>query len=236
MLVGFARLSEYEPEADLAAQRRALAAAGVEKVFVGASTLKGRQPAREAALSFMREGDCLVVARPDRIARTPGEMLKLADGLARRGIGFVVLSGFGPTLDTRDRSSAPLLNALRGVAAWAKADRRELQRAGIERTRRADPDKYARAGKTRVSAGAIQALAADGFGPTRIAAILRINRGSVYRYLPEGYRVTPKPKRVPRERLDTRTIKTLLAAGVGPSKVAASLGCSQSSVRRLSSV
>jgi DNA invertase Pin-like site-specific DNA recombinase len=45
-----------------------------------------------------------------------------------------------------------------------------------------------------VSAGAIQALAADGFGPTKIAAILGINRDTVYRYLPKP--AEPEPKRL----------------------------------------
>ena len=43
MLVGFARSSEYEPEAELAAQERALRAFGVEKVFTSRETL---QPGR----------------------------------------------------------------------------------------------------------------------------------------------------------------------------------------------
>jgi DNA invertase Pin-like site-specific DNA recombinase len=234
MLVGFARLSEHEKPPDMDAQRRLLTAAGVEKVFAGTSTLKGPQEARDAALKFLREGDTLVVTRPDRIARTPGDLLKTADGLTRRGCGFVVLSGFGPTLDTRDRSSAPLVTLLRGVAAWAKADRAELHRAGIERTRLADPGKYARAGKTRVSAGAIQALAADGFGPTTIARILGINRETVRVYLGPDYRAPRKPPHVPRQPIDARTIQVLLASGVGPTRIAASLGCSRSSVRRLS--
>jgi hypothetical protein len=63
------------------------------------------------------------------IARTPAELIRIADGLTKRGIGFIVLSGFGPLLNTQDRSSEPLLTVLRGVAAWAKADRKELQRA-----------------------------------------------------------------------------------------------------------
>jgi DNA invertase Pin-like site-specific DNA recombinase len=41
-------------------------------------------------------------------------------------------------------------------------------------------------------------------------------------------------KRVPRERLDARTIQTLLASGLGPTRIARSLGCSRSLVRRLS--
>jgi DNA invertase Pin-like site-specific DNA recombinase len=233
MLIGYVRLSEHEKPADLDAQRRALTAYGVEKMFTGQATLKGPQAARDACLGFMREGDTLVVSRPDRIARTPAELLKIADALTKRGVGLVVLSGFGPKLDTRDRSSEPLLTALRGVAAWDRALKRELQRAGIERARLADPSKYA-GGKKRVSAGAIQALAADGFGPSRIARILGINRETVRTYLGPDYRAPRKPPYVPRQPIDAGTIQVLLASGVGPTRIAASLGCSRTSVYRLS--
>lgn len=233
MLIGFARWSQHEQPADLDGQRRALTAFGVEKVFTDGATLKGPHAARDAALAFMREGDTLVVSRPDRLARTPTELLKIADALTKRGCGLVVLSGFGPRLDTRDHASAQMLVILRGVAAWAKADRAELQRAGIRRARLTDPSKYA-GGKKRVSAGAIRSLAADGMTPTQVARILGISRDTVYAYLPEDYRVAPRPKRVPRERLDARTVQVLLASGVGATRIAASLGCSRTSVYRLS--
>jgi DNA invertase Pin-like site-specific DNA recombinase len=237
MMVGLIRLSEHEPEADLAAQRRAVVVFGCEKLFISGVTLKAPQARQEAAaaMRFMREGDCLVVARPDRIARTPGELLKIADSLTKRRCDLIVLSGFGAPLDTRDRSSEPMLTALRAVVAWDRACKRELQRDGIQRTRLADPSKYA-GGKQKVSPGAIRAVANDGFGPTKIAQILRISRETVRVYLGPDYRAPRKPSHVPRQPLDARTIQTLLAAGVGPSRVAASLGCSRSSVRRLSRI
>jgi DNA invertase Pin-like site-specific DNA recombinase len=77
MMVGWCRLSEHERQADLDGQRRLLSTFGCEKVFVGTSMLKGRQPARDACLAFMREGDCLVATRPDRLVRTPTELLRM---------------------------------------------------------------------------------------------------------------------------------------------------------------
>jgi DNA invertase Pin-like site-specific DNA recombinase len=238
MLVGFVRRSEFEKQADLDAQRRALTAAGVEKVFSSGVTLKEPRARLDvaAALSFMREGDCLVVTRPDRIARTPADLLKICDGLTKRGCGFVLLSGFGPRLDTRDKSSEQVLTALRAVAAWDLAYKKERRRAGIERTRIAEPEKYVRAGFRKVPPGAALALARDGFGPTKIARILKIHRDTVRVYLGPDYKAPRKPKREPRAPLDARVIQTLLAAGVGPTRVALAIGCSKSSVRRLSRV
>jgi DNA-binding CsgD family transcriptional regulator len=150
-------------------------------------------------------------------------------------VGLVVLSGFGPRLSSRDPASAPLWAALRGVVAWARADRAELQRAGIQRAHAADPAKYV-GGKRRTPAGAIRALLADGFGPTQIARILKIGRRTVYNYLPADYRRVPKPKREPRQPIDARTVQVLVAAGVRTGRIAESLGCSKSSVRRLSRI
>ena len=242
MLIGFVRLSEHEPPSDLDAQRRALKAAGVEKVFTSGSTLRGPQAARDraACVDFCREGDTLVVSRPDRLARGAAELIKTADALSKRGVGLVVLSGFGAPLSSLDPASAPAWAALRSVAAWVRSERLELQRTGIKRAQRADPSLYSGGKPRRLSEraqAAILALATgDGVRPAMIARILKIGRSTVYRYLPPGYRVTPKPKREPRERLDARTVQVLVAAGVRTGRIAESLGCSKSSVRRLSRV
>jgi DNA invertase Pin-like site-specific DNA recombinase len=238
MLVGFVRWSDHDKKSpSLDAQGKRLTAFGVEKVFTSGATLRGPQARQDvaAALGFVREGDCLVVTRPDRIALTPGALLKIADGLTKRGVGFVVLSGFGAPLDTRDRSSEPLLNLLRGIDAWEKACTAELLRAGHARARLVDPSKYV-GGKKRVSDGAIRALAGDRMTPAQISRILKISRNTVYTYLPEDYRVPRKPKREPRQPIDARAIQALVAAGVGPTRVAQAIGCSKSSVRRLSRI
>ena len=207
MLVGFVRRSEFEKEADLAAQERALKAFGCEKVFSSGVTLKEPQARLDvaAAVAFCREGDCLVVSRPDRIARTPTDLLKICDALMKRGCGFVLLSGFGPRLDTRERSSEPVLAALRAVAAWDLAYKKERRRAGIERTRVAEPEKYVRAGFRKVPPSAALALARDGFGPTKIARILKIHRDTVRVYLGPDYKAPRKPPHEPRQPIDART-------------------------------
>jgi DNA invertase Pin-like site-specific DNA recombinase len=239
MLVGFARLSEHEPPADLDAQRRLLAAWGCEKTFTSGSTLRGAQAARDrdGCLRFLRESDTLVISRPDRLARGPAELIKIADALSRRNISLVVLTGFGAPLSSHDRASMPTWGVLRYVAAWVRSERLELQKTGIKRARQADPSMYT-TGRPRISASgqaAIMALAfGDGLAPSAIAHILRIGRSTVYRYLPKDYSAPRLPKRTPRERIDAKTVQVLLASGVGPTRIAASLGCSRSSVRRLS--
>jgi hypothetical protein len=87
MLVGFTRLSEYESEADLAAQRRALTGYGAEKVFTSGAMLKGPQATRDACLRFAREGDCVVgVVQVRSDARHQGSFLgPVAERFARRG-------------------------------------------------------------------------------------------------------------------------------------------------------
>jgi DNA invertase Pin-like site-specific DNA recombinase len=236
MMVGWCRLSEHERPADLDGQRRLLTGFGCEKLFVGTDVLKGRQRQRDACLAFLREGDCLVATKPDRLVRTPTELLRMVDALTKRGIGLVVLNLGGPMLDTRDPrcASDPLMVALRGVVAWDRAIHAELQRAGVRRGQAAG--RYL-GSKPSVPIAAVRALAAqDGMAPSAIARVLKISVSSVRRALPEDYRVEPKPKRVPRERLDARTIQVLLAAGAGPTAIARSLGCSRSSVRRLGAV
>ena len=51
-------------------------------------------------LAFLREGDALVVTKPDRLARSTAELLKIEADLSKRGVGLVVLSMGGERLDT----------------------------------------------------------------------------------------------------------------------------------------
>ena len=46
------------------------------------------RPQLAAALEFAREGDVLVVARLDRLARSMRQLLTTVDALAARGIGL----------------------------------------------------------------------------------------------------------------------------------------------------
>jgi DNA invertase Pin-like site-specific DNA recombinase len=83
----------------------------------------------------MREGDVLVVTKPDRLARSTAELLAIEADLSQRGIGLLVLSMGGERLDTRNPTSKLMLTILGGVATWEREIMLERQREGIAKAK-----------------------------------------------------------------------------------------------------
>ena len=181
MLIGYARTSTADQEAGLAAQERDLRAAGCEKVFAEqVSSVAAERPALVQALAFIREGDTLLVAKPDRLARNTADLLNIAETLAKRGIGLRILSMGGSELDTSSATGKLMLTMLGAVAAFERELMLERQREGIRKA--ADAGKYkGRAPTARRQGDEVRRLLAEGMKPTAIAAQLGIGRASVYR-------------------------------------------------------
>src|SRR2546421_2797402 len=74
MHIGYARTSTAEQEAGLKAQERDLRAAGCQKVFSERVSSVARRERLDAALDYVREGDMLIVTRPDRLARSTADL------------------------------------------------------------------------------------------------------------------------------------------------------------------
>ena len=85
MLVGYARTSTIEQAAGLAAQRRDLKAANCEKIFAEQVSSVAARAKLTAALEFVREGDVLVVTKPDRLARSTRNLLDIVEDLEKSG-------------------------------------------------------------------------------------------------------------------------------------------------------
>src|SRR5712671_2694729 len=77
--VGYGRTSTLEQKAGLDAQIRDLQTAGCEKIFGEQVSSVATRPQLEAALDFIREGDTLIVTKLDRLARSTGHLLEIAD-------------------------------------------------------------------------------------------------------------------------------------------------------------
>jgi DNA invertase Pin-like site-specific DNA recombinase len=179
MLVGYARTSTSDQTAGLEAQQRDLKAAGCERVFSEkVSSVSARAKLTEC-LGFLRQGDVLIVTKPDRLARSTAELLTIEADLSKRGVHLIVLSMGGERLDTRNPTSKLMLTILAGVATWEREIMLERQREGIARAK--GEGKY-KGRPASIDAAEIRRLTAT-MGPAAIAKHLGVARSTVYRLL-----------------------------------------------------
>ena len=103
MMIGYARVSTADQNLDL--QRDALTKAGCERIFEEhASGARDDRPQLAAALSHMREGDCLVVWKLDRLGRKLRSLIGFVGDLRDRGVDFRSLSDGIDTSTTAGRA------------------------------------------------------------------------------------------------------------------------------------
>jgi DNA invertase Pin-like site-specific DNA recombinase len=181
--IGYARTSTIDQPASLAAQIRDLEAAGCERVYseqISAGTIN--RPQLTTAMDFARDGDTLLVTRPDRLARNVGDLLSIVDRLQRKSVALLVLSMGGTELNTSAATGRLMLTLLGAVAEFERALMLERQREGIAAAQRAG--KYKGRAPTALAKSAdVGNLRAQGIGPVEIAKRLQISRASVQRIL-----------------------------------------------------
>lgn len=190
-LVGYARTSTVEQEAGLDAQVRDLKAAGCVKVYSEQTSSIGDRPQLDACLGYVREGDVLVVTKPDRLARSTEDLLAIERRLRERGVGLVVISMGGTSFDTRSPTGKLMLTILAGVATWEREIMLERQREGIAKAR-AEGKYRGRAPTARAKSAEVIALDARGLKRDQIARATGISVPSVYRILADARRAAGK--------------------------------------------
>jgi DNA invertase Pin-like site-specific DNA recombinase len=179
MIIGYGRTSTFDQAAGLAAQERDLAAAGATKLFSEQVSSIAKRDRLAECLAFLREGDVLMVTKPDRLARSTAELLAIEADLSKRKVGLVVLSMGGERLDTRNPTSKLMLTILAGVATWEREIMLERQREGIARAKA--EGKY-KGRPAHIDAAEIHRMITT-MGPAAIAKQLGIARSTVYRLL-----------------------------------------------------
>ena len=148
----------------------------------------GKRAQLDAALEFLREGDVLVVYRPDRLARSVADLLGIVDKLNAKGVALRILSMGGSALDTGTPTGKLMLTMLGAVAEFERTLMLERQREGIAKAK-AEGRYKGRKPTARAKAGEVHRLHGQGVRPTEIAERLGIGRASVYRVLKENGRV-----------------------------------------------
>lgn len=176
-LIGYARVSTTDQDCSI--QEAALREAGCNPIRseqVSGTSRDGRKEL-DAVLSFIRQGDTLVVTRIDRLARSLLDLENIVGELKAKGAHLKALE---QPVDTATAAGKAFLQMLGVFAEFETALRRERQMEGIAKAKAAGMYK----GRTpSVPAEEVKRLAADGVRPSEIAKRLGVGRTSVYRAL-----------------------------------------------------
>jgi len=131
MLVGYARVSTTEQTLDL--QFDALKKAGCSKIFTDtASGAKTERKGLDEALSYVREGDTLVVWRLDRLGRSLTHLIETVSQLDNRKIGFKSLT---EQIDTTTSGGKLIFHIFGALAEFERNLIRQRTNAGLQAAR-----------------------------------------------------------------------------------------------------
>lgn len=129
MKVGYARVSSSGQ--NLKTQIQKLKEYGCEKIFEEKKSGKSAQDRIEFqnALDFVRDGDSLVVAKLDRMARSMSDLTATLKLLENKGVAFKALN---TDIDTGTTTGKLVFNILGSIAEFERELIRERQRDGID--------------------------------------------------------------------------------------------------------
>lgn len=128
MKLGYARVSTADQK--LEPQTDALNAAGAEKVFWDKlSGTKHDRNGLDALLAMAREGDCVIVWRLDRLARSLRHLMELAAVFQDRGIQLISLT---ENIDTTTTTGKLFFHIFGALAEFERNLIVERTRAGLD--------------------------------------------------------------------------------------------------------
>src|SRR6266550_561356 len=131
MLIGYARVSTQDQTVNL--QKDALEKIGCAKIFTdiisGATT---ERQGLDEALSYVREGDTLVVWKLDRLGRSLKHLIETITNLNNRKIGFKSLT---ENIDTTTSGGKLIFHFFGALAEFERDLIRERTNAGLQAAR-----------------------------------------------------------------------------------------------------
>ena len=182
--LGYARVSTTGQ--DLAAQRDALTAAGVDEAQLFSDTLTGAagadRPGLAALLGYARPSDVVVVTAIDRLGRSVAEVTRTIADLGDRGIVLRALRENIDTATPAGRAVAAIMASLAELELELGRERRAASRAA-RRGRGLPATKPPKLSLERQEQ--LRRLAATGEPISELAKAFGIGRATAYRYLQE---------------------------------------------------
>ena len=179
MRIGYARVSTREQHLDM--QLTALKDAGCERIFQEQVSGVGERTELQTAMQYLRDGDCLVVYKLDRLGRSMKDLLAIIEQLQTKNISLVSLRD---NIDTGSTTGKLVMHIFAALAEFE----RDLIRERTGEGRAAAKKKGVRFGRPKQKqndkAVACANLYRSGMTVPQIMQQLSIrSKSTVYRFL-----------------------------------------------------
>lgn len=178
--VGYIRVSTLEQTPD----RQLSEIGNLDKTFTDRTSGKDiKRPRLAELLSYVRDGDTVVVHSMDRLARNLDDLRSLVQSLTAREINIEFVKE-GLTFTGEDSPVANLLLAVMGaVAEFERSLILERQREGIALAKKRGAYKGRKKALTDEQQLQLKARVAAGESKTQVARDMKISRETLYKYL-----------------------------------------------------
>ena len=177
--IGYVRVSTVDQNPE-----RQLEQVQVDRVYTDTASGKDtKRAARAALLTFVREGDTVVVHSMDRLARNLDDLRRLVQLLTQRGVRITFLKEH-LTFTGGDTPMAQLMLSVMGAfAEFERALLRERQREGIALAKQRDAYRGRKKALSADQVAALRARAEAGAKKAPLAREFGISRETLYQYL-----------------------------------------------------
>lgn len=180
--IGYIRVSSFDQNPE-----RQLEQVQVDKVFTDKASGKDTlRPELDALLSFVRDGDTVVVHSMDRLARNLDDLRRLVQKLTKRGVRIEFVKE-SLTFTGEDSPMANLMLSVMGAfAEFERALIRERQREGIALAKQRGAYRGRKKSLSEPQIVELKRRIADGEQKTAVAREYGVSRETLYQYLRTG--------------------------------------------------
>lgn len=177
--IGYVRVSSFDQNPE-----RQLEEVRLDRVFTDKVSGKDTQrPQLEALLTFVRDGDTVVIHSMDRLARNLDDLRRLVQQLTGRGV-HIEFAKEQLTFTGEDSPMATLMLSVMGAfAEFERALIRERQREGIALARQRGVYQGRKKALSADQVTALQRRVAAGEAKAHLARTFGISRDTLYHYL-----------------------------------------------------
>ena len=185
-VVGYARVSSIGQSLEV--QQSKLS--HCDKIFKEkrSGTATANRPELSKCLTYLREGDTLVITKLDRLARSTFHLTQIAEQLKQSGIELVVTD---QSIDTSTPTGKLLFNMLGAIAEFENQIRSERQLDGIAKAKERGVKFGAKPKLSPDQVLEMRQKRAEGVLIKHLMSEYRISKASVYRLLSDTDNTSP---------------------------------------------